>query len=65
MKFIKIVIDKNGDFKAEAENYHGPSCEQDITKILQNAGATVESSENTPEYYQQEITSNADNSDLR
>lgn len=64
MKLIKIVIDKNGNFKAEAENYHGPSCEQDITKILQNAGAVVESSENKPEYYQQEMTSNADYGNL-
>ena len=60
-KEIKFTINKDGSFTAEAINYKGSSCEKDINKIMSEVGATVESSENKPEYYEQELNENLGN----
>lgn len=55
MKEIKVTINKDGSFTAEAHNYKGTSCESDINKIIREAGASEESSQHKPEYYEPEV----------
>jgi len=56
MKEKKIVIDisQNGEIKAEAFGMVGPSCVEEINKLLKDL-ALETSSYKKPEYYQQGV----------
>lgn len=55
MKEIKIRIGKDGKISMNVTGVKGGSC-KDITKSLENALGAVEKTENTDEFYEQQLT---------
>jgi len=54
MKEIKIIIGKDGKVNLKVEGIKGAAC-HDLTKKLVEALGTVEKTENTGGFYEQEV----------
>lgn len=53
MKQLKVTVTRDG-ISMEVEGVKGPACDDIIRKALEDLGCIVETSEEKPEYYEQE-----------
>ena len=52
MKKIKVVIEKDGSFSAEAlEGFVGQQCHTELQNLVSVMGASVTEAKNKPEFY--------------